>query len=129
MTSISNMKIGKKIALVLGGIVLLLIGLSTLGLWGIRTNERLTTTAIQRLTKARLAETIAGDNSEVGKSILEMVIDKKVTDERLNHVADLRKSRSAALEQFRALADTPTSIKHGADMADLVQASSAAGDG
>ena len=30
MTSISNMKIGKKIALVLGGIVLVLAGLSTL---------------------------------------------------------------------------------------------------
>ena len=39
MTSISNMKIGKKITLVLGVIVVLLTGLSALSLWGIRTQR------------------------------------------------------------------------------------------
>ena len=34
MTSISNMKIGKKITLVLGVVMLLLAGLSRLSLWG-----------------------------------------------------------------------------------------------
>ena len=40
MTSISNMKIGKKIALVLGAIVLILAGLSGLSLWGISANQK-----------------------------------------------------------------------------------------
>ena len=60
MTSISNMKIGKKIALVLGGIVLLLAGLSALSLWGIAPTNKLAVTMAQRLTKARLAESYSG---------------------------------------------------------------------
>jgi len=63
MASISNIKIGKKISLVLGGIVLLVSGLSALSLWGLRTSERLTNNSIDRLTKARLAEEIAGQPS------------------------------------------------------------------
>ena len=41
MTSISNMKIGRKIALVLGGIVFILPACPALSLWGTHTNEQL----------------------------------------------------------------------------------------
>ncbi|MGB6945329.1 MAG: methyl-accepting chemotaxis protein [Bryobacteraceae bacterium] len=128
MTSISNMKIGKKIALVLGGVILVLTGLSSLSLWGNHTNGKLSEALAQRLTKARLAETAADDNSAIGQSVGEMVIEKKTTEDRLTHIADLRKDRSATMEQFTKLADSPTSIKHAADMADLNQNAKAAGD-
>ena len=58
MTSISNVKIGTKIALILAGNVVFLTGLSALSLWGLRTAERLAEDSIDRLTEARIAETI-----------------------------------------------------------------------
>jgi methyl-accepting chemotaxis protein len=128
MTSLSNIKIGRKIALVLGGIVLLLGGLSVLSLWGSATNEKMASAMRQRLTKARLAERITGENGEIGQTIGRMIVEKKVTEELLNSIAEMRKSRTEALEQFRALADTPTSIQHGADLAELIQASKASAD-
>ena len=124
MTSVTNMKIGKKIGLVLGGIVFLLAGLSALSLWGINTNEKLATTLVQRLTKARLAERVEADTSAVAMNLGRIIIEKKVTDDIANRIAERKKDRLESLEQFKALADTPASVKHGADMADLIQAAS-----
>jgi hypothetical protein len=64
---------------VLGGIVFLLAALSALSLWGINTNEKLATTLVQRLTKARLAERVEGDTAAVAMDLGRIVIDKKVT--------------------------------------------------
>src|SRR5450755_472573 len=111
MISLSNIKIGRKIALVLGGTVLLLTGLSALSLWGIHANEKASVILIQRLTKARLAETVAGDVSAIVQNMGAMVLDKKTTGDTVTQIAELRKDRTAALEQFRAMADTPTSIQ------------------
>ena len=66
VASISNLKIGKKIAAVLGGIVLLLTGLSGLSLWANHTTERLANASLNRLTKSKLAEQVS---STVGASI------------------------------------------------------------
>jgi methyl-accepting chemotaxis protein len=54
-----------------------------------------------------------------------MSVDKKATDDLVNQVTEYKKSRTAALEEFQKLADTPTSIKQGIDMADMVQAAAA----
>jgi methyl-accepting chemotaxis protein len=124
MISITNMKFGKKIGLVLGGIVFLLAGLSALSLWGISTNEKLATTLVQRLTKARLAERVDGDTAAVAMNLGRIIIEKKVTEDIANRIAERKKDRLEMVEQFKVLADTPTSIKQGADMADLVQAAS-----
>ena len=121
MTSISNMKIGSKIALVLGGVVLVLTGLSALSLWGTSTNEKIAATLVQRLTKARLAERIGANTSAIALDLGRMIIDKKASEDLVNQIRDRKKSRTAAVEEFKALADTPTSIKHGADLAELVQ--------
>jgi methyl-accepting chemotaxis protein len=121
MNFISNIKIGKKIALVLGGIVFILACLSVLSLWGTSTEKQLAVTLVQRLTKARLAEKIDGDTAAIAASLGRVIVEKKATDDLLNNIAERKKSRTAALEEFKMLADTPTSIKQGADMADLVQ--------
>jgi methyl-accepting chemotaxis protein len=121
MTSITKLKIGKKIAAVLGGIVLVLAGLSALSLWGISANEKQSLTLVQRLTKARLAERIEGDTSAIALDIGAMVIRKKAANDLVNDRDEHKKSRLEALEQFKALADSPTSIKHAGDLADLVQ--------
>jgi len=128
MISLSNIKIGRKIALVLGGTVLLLTGLSALSLWGMHANEKASVTLIQRLTKARLAEAVAGDVSAIVQNIGTMILEKDTPSDTVNKIAELRTDRAAALEQFRTLADTPTSIQQGADMAELIASAKSAND-
>jgi methyl-accepting chemotaxis protein len=124
MTSIANMKIGQKIALVLGGIVLILAGLSGLSLWGIGANQKQSALMIQRLTKARLIERISGDTAAVALNLGRMVVAKKASQDLMNRIVVRKKSRAEALEEFRRLADSPTSIKHGAEMGELLDAAS-----
>ena len=117
----NKFKIGRKISLVLGSVVLLLAGLSMLSLWGTRTNERLAKDVNRRLAKARLTDLIEGDTATILANLGEIIIQKKASDDLVSQIADHKKRRAAALEEFRALADTPTGIKQGADMTELVQ--------
>ena len=121
MTSLSNIKIGRKIALVLGGIVLLLTGLSVLSLWGTSANQKAAATVDQRLTKARLAEIVTGETAAIGQNVGIMVLAGQIYEDAVSRIAESRKIRNAAFDQFRAMADTPTSIKQGADMAEEIQ--------
>ncbi len=124
MTSISNIKIGKKISLVLGANVVLLAALAALSLWGFSYSQKMTATMIQRLTKARLAEQIGGDTAVVALNLGKMIVDKKTSSAYLEEIEAAKKARLASLTEFRALADTPTSIQHGADLAESIAAAS-----
>jgi methyl-accepting chemotaxis protein len=129
MTSVSNVKIGKKIAVVLAGNLLVLAGSSALALWGLRTGERLAEDSIDRLVESRVAEKISGDTSAVGQAVGQNVgtilLGDKPTEESLKQILQLRKDRAAALDEFKAKANTPETARHAADMAELVQKSSA----
>ncbi len=81
MTSLSNVKIGRKIGLVLGGNVLVLTLLSALSLWGIRANEQLSAEGADLLAQARLAEVIAGTDANINATVGKMVYDKKVSED------------------------------------------------
>jgi methyl-accepting chemotaxis protein len=129
MTSISNIRIGKKIALVLGGLVIGLAALSALSLWGVRTNEQLGTTLAERLTKARIASNINAYTSAIALDLAKMVVEGKQNPDTINHLLEQRKARAASVAHFRELADTPTSIKQGAEMEELVQSMIAENEG
>lgn len=124
MTSMSNMKIAKKIALVLGALLLVLTGLSALSLWGTATDEKLAHTVSQRMTKARLAESVAANTEAIGMTLGRIILEKKTTESLVGQVAEYTKSRAEALAEFQRLADTPTSIKHGMDMAEMISTAS-----
>jgi methyl-accepting chemotaxis protein len=128
MTSISNIKIGKKIALGLGGMILLLVGLCTWSLWGTGTVERLGADAIDSLTKARLAGVIADADANVNTLVGRMVYDKKVSDDLLNQVVDLRKTQNAALEELKAGVNSPKTVQQGAELTDIAIAKAGASD-
>jgi methyl-accepting chemotaxis protein len=121
MNKFANMKIGKKITYILGGIIFLLVGMSTLSLWGVYSNEKLGLTVVQRLTKARLAAAIDGTSATIAASLGTAIIEKKLAPEDVKTLEEEREARKAAIQQFHDLADSPTSIKHSADMADMVQ--------
>jgi hypothetical protein len=126
---LTNLKIGRKILCVLGGTVLLLAGLCALALWGIHTSERLAKDSIDRLKNSQLMEKIAGQSSAIAQDIGTMIMTKETSPEVVNRVVELRKSRLAALEDFKAKANTPQGVKHGAEMAELVKTAEASNDG
>ncbi len=121
MTAVSNMKIGRKIGLMLGGIVFLLAGLCALSLWSTHTDQTMALTLAQRLTKARLAESVDMDTTAIAVDVEKMIIQKKASADLVNDVADRKKHRAVALDEFRTLADTPTDIQQVTDMAQLTQ--------
>ena len=100
MTSISNIKIGRKITLVLGGVVVVLTALSALSLWGQRANEQLAVALTQRLTKARLAERVDGTTAGIVADLGRMIVQKRASEDLVNDVRNLRNTRAAALDQF-----------------------------
>jgi methyl-accepting chemotaxis protein len=122
MKAISNQKIGRKIVLALGSMVFLLMGLSALSLWGTSSNQKRSELVHQRMTKARLADRINGDTAALALHLAIMIQDRKVSDDLLNRIALRRKSRHDAVEEYKRLADSPTSIQQGADMEELVAA-------
>src|SRR5580692_541985 len=119
MKTLLNMKIGKKIVLALGSMVFLLMGLSALSMWGTSSNQKQAVTQAQRMTKARLAESISGDTAAVALNMGRMILDKKASEDLLNRIVARKKLRLEAVEEFKRLADTPTSIKHGAEMEEI----------
>ncbi len=125
MISISNVNIGKKIALALGGNVLLLAGLSALALFGSYKNERLAQDSVDRLMRSKLAKTIAGDTADIGQNVATMIFQKSAGEEAMNQILAVSKSRAEAMEQYKKSAATPEAIQEAAEMAELVQVAEA----
>jgi len=116
---LANIKIGKKIGIVLGGTVLLLTGLSALSLWGLRVSQRLTEDTIDRLGKSQLAANVASEQANISIAIGKMVVAKNTSEALLKEEADCRKNRDTALAEFKARVNTPESIRHAAEMAEI----------
>ena len=86
MNSISNSKIGSKIGVVLGGLVLLLVGLSVLSLWATRTTKQQGAILVQRLTKARLADRVESETLAIALDLSRMYVGKKATSDLVQDV-------------------------------------------
>ena len=119
MTLISNIRIGRKIALVLGGTVLLLGGLSAVSLWGLGISETLTEDTLDRLAMSQLAATIASEQANISVAVGKMVVARSVPEALAKEELDARKSRDVAVEEFRARANTTESKIHAAEMGDI----------
>jgi len=122
------MKIGRKIGAILGINAALLAGISALSLWGIQTTKNLASESVGSVTRARLAEAIAADTSALGQTMGRILVSKRATDELAAQILDLRKDRLAVLADFKARLNTPQSIQHGMDMAELARANANAND-
>jgi methyl-accepting chemotaxis protein len=128
ISSISNIRLGKKIALILGGVILFLLGLSGLSMWAIGTDQRLAETVLKRMAKSRLAATISGDTAAIAQNMGKMIMAKETADNVVSKIVELRKSRDGALKQFTASADNATSIKQANDLTELIKAADASND-
>ncbi len=128
MQSISNIRIGKKIALGLGGAVLLLTGLSALSLWGMRIGESLTRDTIERLAESQLAATVASEQGNISIAVGKMVLAKSATAALVKEELQSRKNRDTALAEFKAGANTPDELKQAAELAEVAAKRTEAND-
>jgi methyl-accepting chemotaxis protein len=128
MNSISNVPIGRKIGIVLGGTVVLLLCLSALSLWSLRSNEKAEQQSREQLVDARLAQTISGESSAISQNMGRMIMAKATIDEVVNQVVQLRKNRNAALDRLKAAAKSEKSAAQVSALADLAKAADASSD-
>jgi len=126
--STSNLKIGRKIACVLGGTILLMVGLCGLSLWGIHTIERLGEDTAERLRNAQLAERVTSADASVNATVGKIVYDNKVSEDLLKQLRDFEDMRSAAVAEFKAKADTPENITQAAELSELAKVKTAASE-
>ena len=121
MSKFTNMKIGRKLGLVLTACVVLLVGMAGLAIWGNKTMAGYEEISRQRITKAWLAEQVAGGASAATTYVEDMVFAKKVNAEEQGELVEVRKTYLAASAKFKELADTPKSKQHAADMEAMIQ--------
>jgi methyl-accepting chemotaxis protein len=119
MKKLANMRIGKKLGLVLGVCVCLLASLAGLALWGNATMAKYESDSLDRLTKCLLAEQFA-NGTAVATLHVEALAQRTTADEK-DVLAQIRKEYRAALDEFTRRANTPKSRQQAADMAALVQ--------
>jgi methyl-accepting chemotaxis protein len=119
MTSLSSIPIGRKIGFGLGGIVLLVAGLSALALWGMSAGARLTEDTIEHLEQSQLAADVASEQANISIDVGKMVLARGTPDALVKEELGYRKSRDAALEEFKARANTPEAARFAAEMSEI----------
>ncbi len=115
---LQNVKIGRKLAYLLGGAVLGMAALAGLGLWGIRANASLDADSRDRLTKCllltRVSENIGTNSAILGNRIL-----SKDPDLQAKQFAQNRQEIIADLATYKNRAVSPADAKEAADIAEL----------
>ena len=117
---LANVKIGRKLGLMLGAFVFLLVGLAGLALWGNKTTSAHSAVSRDRLTKELLAARVSGGSSAAALQVQTMLIAKPAPEER-EALLQIRKQYTDSLEAFKARADSAQSKEDAADMEALVQ--------
>lgn len=128
MKTLTNLRIGRKIALALGGCVAMMLSLCGLALWSARTVSTLATDSIDRMMESRLASTVAADANGIGQDIGRLLAAGKTSEDILADIQGLRAERTAAIAEFRQRANTPKAIAQGAEMNRLGQSAAAEAD-
>src|SRR2546428_538973 len=103
MNILANMKIGKKMALVLAGSVLQLSCMAGLALWGFYSINAAMSASAHEARMALLAERVSGDVVGVCLRIGNMVIARRASGADEARIAALRKDYLSAIEELRSL--------------------------
>jgi methyl-accepting chemotaxis protein len=117
---LANVTFGKKLGILLGTCIFLLVGLAGMALWGNKTLAEHEQDTRERITKELLAERVAGGATAASLHVQNMVTTKPTAEEKAE-LAEVRKTYMATLQEFKAKAESPTSKGHAADMEAQVQ--------
>jgi methyl-accepting chemotaxis protein len=119
---LGNIKIGKKLTLLLGANVLLLAALAGLALWGLQRIEKRDGEVQAQMTRALAAEKVAAGAASIGRDIGKMLLFQTDSDQDVAQVKAVQNEMQVSLQEFRALANAPESARHGQEMAEELQA-------
>jgi methyl-accepting chemotaxis protein len=122
MTNITDLKIGKKLGLVLSGCVLLIAGISSVEWWGNRMIAAYTEEARYRLTKQLWADQVGRGTALVFLSVRKAISAGAVAETDRNEIAAVRKTYTSALEGYVSRATTPKGRQLGKELEGLVHA-------
>ena len=128
MNFLSNIKIGRKIALVFGANLVVLVALSGLSLQGLSSSERMANEAEDRSDEAQLVATIVAETAALGQNSGKLIIAKKVMPEIRDRILESRANRLAALAEFKKKVNTREGLQQVAALTDLVKANADAND-
>jgi len=121
MKKFANLKIGKKLGVVLGASIVLLVSLCALAMWGNKVMEKCESDTHNRLTKCLLADQVTAGAAQATVIVGEIITAKKPAAAQRDEILAIRKEYQASLEDFKARADTPKSRQHADDMEALFQ--------
>src|SRR6185437_5566067 len=103
MKTLADIKIGRKLTIVLGACVLLLASLSGLSMWNARTMNKSGEIARDRLTKALLADRVARG---IGAASIRVrsIASSSNSEQNKSELLEIRKSYLEAIAEFKTKA-------------------------
>src|SRR5579864_6804866 len=104
MKKLVDIGIGKKLALVLGGCVLLLAGLSGLSIWGFQSMAKSEKFTRDRLGKTLLVDRIARGVGAANVRVRTIISSKKGMEQERSELLEIRKGYLASIAEFKATA-------------------------
>src|SRR5690349_20107407 len=102
----TNAKIGTKLAVAIGGAIILLIGMAAMAFWGLETINAANEAAQQQARLMLLGQRVSGDVDGVVVRIANAVITRKAGTDDQTRIAMLRKVYLGAIEELRSLSRT-----------------------
>ena len=106
MNKLSNIKIGKKLALVLGGNVVLLVAMAAAGLYAIR-SLHVTNQAVQQESRMIvLAQRMSGNQMGIQMELVKLLSEIKDGTNSWDRIQGMRDDYKKAFEELRARTDT-----------------------
>jgi len=112
MTSISNIKIGRRLTLVFGGTVLLVLCLTALALWSVRAMHAAMKASDRESHMTALAERIAGDVGAIAQRVATMTLAKQAVPEIMAQLLEKRADYLATFEEFSTMQVTEDDKRH-----------------
>ena len=115
MKKFANAKLSRKLTIVLGGCVFLLMGLTGLALWGNKTIGGIEYLGRDRLRMAELAAEMSGDVTTGAYYVQSMVLSKP-TQEQKDELIEIRKDYLSKFAEFQTRATTDVSKAQAAEL-------------
>jgi methyl-accepting chemotaxis protein len=103
MASISNIKIGRKLALANGGSILLILCLTGIAIWSIRAIHRDMMASETESHMTALAERIAGDVGGIAQRVATMTLSRQAGTQIMAQLLAKRAEYMATFEEFRSM--------------------------
>ena len=121
MKKLTDLAIGRKITILFGGTVVLLVGLAVISFWGSKTIARYEDDSRDRLTKCLLADQVGRGVNAACIQVRNILAAKNVEAGQKDELLRIRKEYLAALDQFKSRANTPKGRQQAKDLEDMTR--------